>query len=174
MVQERSKSQVRIEIWEIYCENPSLVEFQESSVHPPLSSALIRSSESSLFVTLGDRHHLDGSVVIGGTKTTQSSCGWLVSCLWVVLGDSPRWSVEESARREHLDLARIKGSKALARVLQRGLVESGDSPIPRKNIAEHFLALLLYFVQLLWAFTFLEFPCYRIGTRLQNFYPVAL
>jgi hypothetical protein len=27
----------------------------------------------------------------------------------VVLGDSPRWSVEESARREHLILARIKG-----------------------------------------------------------------
>jgi len=38
--------------------NPSLVEFQESSMHPPLSSALIGSSESSLLVTLGDRHHL--------------------------------------------------------------------------------------------------------------------
>ena len=37
-----------------------------------------------------------------------------------------------------------KGSKTLARVLQRGLVESGDSPIPRQNIAEHFLPLLLY------------------------------
>ena len=49
--------------------NPSLVEFQESSVHPPLSSALFGSSESSLLVTLGDRHHLDDSVVIGGTKT---------------------------------------------------------------------------------------------------------
>ena len=39
-----------------------------------------------------------------------------------------------------------RGSKTLARVLQRGLVESGDSPIPRENIAEHFLALLLYFL----------------------------
>jgi len=46
-------------------------------VHPPLSSALIGSSESSLLVTLGDRHHLDGSTVIGGTKIAQSSCGWL-------------------------------------------------------------------------------------------------
>jgi len=27
-----------------------------------------------------------------------------------------------------------RGSKALARVLQRGLVESGDSPIPWQNI----------------------------------------
>jgi len=61
--------------------NPSLVEFQESSVHPPLSSTLFGSSESLLLVTLVDRHHLDGLVVIGGTKTAQSSCGWLVSRL---------------------------------------------------------------------------------------------
>jgi len=61
--------------------NPSLIEFQELSVHPPLSSALIWSSESSLLVTLGDRHHLDGSMVIGGTKTSRSSCGWLMSSL---------------------------------------------------------------------------------------------
>jgi len=27
-----------------------------------------------------------------------------------------------------------RGSKALARVLQQGLVESGDSPIPQQNI----------------------------------------
>jgi len=33
-------------------------------VHPPLSRALFESSESSLLVTLGDRHHLDGLVVI--------------------------------------------------------------------------------------------------------------
>ena len=65
----------------ISCENPPLVEFQESSVHPPLSSALFGSSESSLLVTLGDRHHLDGSVGIGGTKITQYSYGWLVSSL---------------------------------------------------------------------------------------------
>jgi len=106
-------------------------------VHPLLSSALFGSSESSLLVTLGDRHHLDSSVVIGGTKIAWSSCGWLVSSLSAVFGDSPRRSVEESAHREYL---------VLARVLQRGLVESGDSPIPRQNIAEHFLTLLLYFL----------------------------
>ena len=50
-------------------------------MHPPLSSALFGSSESFLLVTLGDRHHLDGSMVIGGTKTVRSSCGWLVSSL---------------------------------------------------------------------------------------------
>jgi len=50
-------------------------------VHPPLSSALFGSSESSLLVTLGDRHHLDGSVVIKGTKITRRSCGWLMSSL---------------------------------------------------------------------------------------------
>jgi len=34
-----------------------------------------------------------------------------------------------------------RGSKTLARVLQRGLVGSGDSPVPRQNIAAF---LLLY------------------------------
>ena len=34
-----------------------------------------------------------------------------------------------------------RGSKALARVLQRGLVESGDSPIPQQNIAAFFLLM---------------------------------
>jgi len=38
------------------------------------------------------------------------------------------------------------GSKTLTRVLQQGLVESGDCPIPQQNIAEHFLALFLYFL----------------------------
>jgi len=52
-----------------------------------------------------------------------------------------------------------RGSKTLARVLQRGLVECGDSPIPRQNIAEHFLPLLLYILVLLCVFTFLELPC---------------
>jgi len=39
-----------------------------------------------------------------------------------------------------------RGSKTLARVLQRGLVESDDSPIPQQNITEHLLALILYFL----------------------------
>ena len=51
-----------------------------------------------------------------------------------------------------------RGSKTLARVLQRGLVKSGDSPIPRQNIAEHFLPLQLYFL----AFT-LCFYIFRIA-----------
>jgi len=80
-------------------------------VHPPLSRALLGSSKSSLLVTLGDHHHLDGSMVIGDTKTAWSSCGWLVSSLSGVLGDSPRWSVEESARREHLVLAWTEGEQ---------------------------------------------------------------
>jgi len=50
-------------------------------VHPPLSRVLFGSSKSSLLVSLGDRHRLDGSVVIGGTKTVRSSYGWLVSSL---------------------------------------------------------------------------------------------
>jgi hypothetical protein len=54
--------------------------------------------------------------------------------LWAVVGDSPRRSVKELACREHLILIRIKGSYTLTRVLQRGLVGSGDSPIPRENI----------------------------------------
>ena len=52
-----------------------------------------------------------------------------------------------------------RGSKTLARVLQRGLLESGDSPMPQQNIAEHFLPLILYFLALLCVFTFLELPC---------------
>ena len=64
-----------------------------------------------MLVTLGDRHHLDGSVVIGSCDhlvelvddPTQvvSGCG--------LVGDSLRRSVEELAHREHLILARIKG-----------------------------------------------------------------
>jgi len=38
------------------------------------------------------------------------------------------------------------GSKTLVWVLQRGVVESVDSPIPRQNIIEPFLPLLHYFL----------------------------
>ena len=58
-------------------------------MHLPLSLALFGSSESSLLVTLGDRHHLDGSVVIKGTKITRCSCECLMPSLSVVVGDSP-------------------------------------------------------------------------------------
>jgi hypothetical protein len=58
------------------------------------------------------------------------------------LGDSPRRSVEESARREHLILVRIKGELYPCAGAPSGLVGSGDSSIPRENIAV-FLAPLL-------------------------------
>jgi hypothetical protein len=41
-----------------------------------------------------------------------------------------------SSRSEHLFLARTKVSDTLARVLQRGLVESADSSIPREKLEE--------------------------------------
>ena len=62
-----------------FSRDPSLVRIKSSS--PPLSLAFFGSSESSFLVTLGDRHHLDGSVGIGGTKITQYSYGWLVPSL---------------------------------------------------------------------------------------------
>ena len=62
-----------------------------------------------VLVTLGDRHDLDGLVVVGSLVITQRSL-WVTQLkLWAALGDSPRWSVEESTHREHLILARIKG-----------------------------------------------------------------
>jgi len=71
----------------VFSRDPSLVSSKSSSVHPPLSRALFGSSESSLLVTLGDHHHLDGSVVTGDMKITRSSCGWLVSSLWAIHHD---------------------------------------------------------------------------------------
>jgi len=144
--------------------NPSLVEFQESSVHPPLSSALFVSSESSFLVMLGDRHNLDGSVVIGGTKTPQNSCGWLVSSLSAGLCDSPRWSVKELAHREHLVLARTKGEEdpcAGAPTWTCGEWRLSDTSAKHRRALSSTTPLLssFYFVQLLCAFTFLELPC---------------
>ena len=60
---------------------------------------------------------------------------------WAIHRDGVSQSIEST-----WSLHGPRGSKTLARVLQRGLVESGDSPIPRQNIAEHFLPLLLYFL----------------------------
>jgi len=52
-----------------------------------------------------------------------------------------------------------RGSKTLARVLQQGLVGSGDSPIPRQNIAEPFLLSYCTLCNYFEIFTFLELPC---------------
>ena len=58
----------------------------------------------------------------------------------MVVGDSLRWSVKESARREHLILAWIKGELhpcAGAPTRTRGSV---DSSLPQENVDESFLA----------------------------------
>jgi hypothetical protein len=52
-----------------------------------------------VLVTLGDRHHLDGSVVIGSLVIIQQSLWMTQAILRAVVDDSPRQSVEESARR---------------------------------------------------------------------------
>jgi hypothetical protein len=62
-----------------------------------------------MLVTLGDRHHLDGPVVIGSLMIIQRSLWMIQVMVWAVVGDSQQWSVKESARREHLILAQIKG-----------------------------------------------------------------
>jgi hypothetical protein len=67
------------------------------------------------------------------------------------MGDSPRRSVKESAHREHLILAWIKGGYTLARVLQRGLVGSNDSPIPQENIT----VFLTLYIQAIYFFVLL-------------------
>ena len=61
-----------------------------------------------MLVTLGDRHHLDGLVVIGELGDHPESLWMTQLKLWAVVGDSPRQSVKESTHREHLILARIK------------------------------------------------------------------
>ena len=59
-----------------------------------------------MLVTLGDRHHLDGLLVIEELGDHPAE---LVDDPTQVVGDSPRRSVEELTRREHLILAWIKG-----------------------------------------------------------------
>ena len=95
-----------------------------------------------MLVTLGDRHHLDNSMVIGSLVIIRRSLWMTQLKLLAVVGDSLQRGGEESTHREHLILAQIKGSYTLARVLQRGLVGSGDSPIPRESIIV-FLSLSL-------------------------------
>ena len=129
-----------------------------------------------MLVTLGDRHHLDGLMVIGSSVIIRRACRWPnSSCerLWVIHRDgvSKNQPVEST-----WSLCGSRGSYTLARVLQRGLVGSGDSLIPRQNIAAFPLLLYLhwaftlsiYFEYLLWAITlsnsiliviFIELPC---------------
>ena len=128
--QEEQGPSEEIEIWESQRE-PSLVRSRVAKCASTLLIRLVMVKWEFVLVTLGDHHHLDGSVVIGSLVIIRWSL-WITQLkLWAIVGDSPRRSVEESAHREHLILARIKGSYTLTRVLQRGLVESGDSRIPR-------------------------------------------
>jgi hypothetical protein len=62
-----------------------------------------------VLVTFGDRHHLDGSVVIENLVIIRWSLWMTQVILWAVVGDLSWQSVKESAHKEHLILARIKG-----------------------------------------------------------------
>jgi len=62
-----------------------------------------------MLVTFGDRHHLDGLVLIGSLVVIWQSLWMIQLILCAVLGDSPHRSDEESVHREHLILVRIKG-----------------------------------------------------------------
>jgi hypothetical protein len=71
--------------------------------------------------------------------------------LYAVVRDPPRQGDKGSSHSEHLVLARTKRSDTLTWVLQRGLVESADSPIPREKLGGVFLPLFtfrIYFVYL--------------------------
>ena len=83
--------------------------FGFSNLNHHLLIRLVTVKWEFVLVTLGDRHHLDGLVVIGSLVIIRRSL-WITQLkLWAVVGDSPRRSVEESTCREHLILARIKG-----------------------------------------------------------------
>jgi hypothetical protein len=143
--EEQGPSEV-IEIWESQRE-PSLVKARVAKCASTLLIRLVVIKWEFVLVTLGDRHHLDGLVVIGSLVIIRRACGWPnSSCerLWVIHRDgvSKNQLVEST-----WSLCRSRGSYTLARVLQRGLVGSGDSLIPRQNIATFLL------LSLLWAFT---------------------
>jgi hypothetical protein len=69
----------------------------------------------------------------------------------MVVGDSPCVSGEKSTRREYLILMWIKGSNILARLIQRGLVESVEFPISWENITV-FLTVLVYICAIYFMF----------------------
>ena len=146
-------------------ENPretSLVKATVAKCASPLLIRLVVVKWEFVLVTLGDRHHLDGLVVIGSLVIIRRACGWPnSSCerLWVIHRDevSKKQPVEST-----WSLRRSRGSYTLARVLQRGLMGSGDSLIPRQNIAAFLPLYLLWAFTLsnsIHVFTFLELSC---------------
>ena len=101
-----------------------------------------------VFVTLGDRHHLDGLVVIGSLVIIQRSLWMTQLKLWAVVDDSPRRSVEESIHREHLILARINGE--LHPYVGAPMRTSGEWWLSDTSAKHRRVPFSLY---LLWAFT---------------------
>jgi hypothetical protein len=86
--EEQGPSEV-IEIWESQRE-PSLVRSRVAKCASTLLIRFVMVKWESMLVTLGDRYHLDGLVVIGSLVIIRRACGWLnSSCerLWVIHHD---------------------------------------------------------------------------------------
>ena len=102
----------------------------------------------SVLVTLGDRHHLDGLVVIGSFVIIQRACGWPnSSCerLWV--------------RREHLILARIKGELhpcTGAPTRTCGEWRLSDTLAKHRRVSPSLFTLSIYFEYLLCVIQYLS------------------
>ena len=155
--EEQGPSEV-IEIWESQRE-PSLVKARVAKYASILLIRLVVVKWESMLVTLGDRHHLDGLVMIGSLVIIQRACGWPnSSCeqLWVIHSDGV---LKNQPVESTWSLRGSRGSYTLARVLQRGLVGSGDSLIPRHVSSPLYLPwsftlsnsiLVLTFIELSW------------------------
>ena len=108
-----------------------------------------------LWLTL---HHLDGLVVIGSLVIIRRSL-WITQFkLWAVVGDSPWWSVEESTRRGHLILARIKGELhpcTGAPTRTSGEWRLSDTSAKHRRVSSHLFTLS----SLILVLTFIELPC---------------
>ena len=150
-----------IEIWESQRE-PSLVKARVAKCASTLLIRLVVVKWEFVLVTLGDRHHLNGLVVIGSLVIIRRSLWMTQVILWAVVGDSPRWSVEESTHFEHLILARIKGE--LYPCAGAPTRTSGEWRLSDISAKHHHVHSPLYFEHLLLSnsilvFTFLELSC---------------
>jgi hypothetical protein len=112
-----------------------------------------------LLVTLGDRHYLDGLVVIWSLMIIRR----LVDDPTHLVGDSLRQSVKELARREHLILARIKGELhpyAGAPTRTSGEWQLSDTSEKHRRVPNPLHSSNLHFrVTFVAWFTFLELSC---------------
>jgi hypothetical protein len=133
------------------------------SVKESKSLRLVLVKWEFMLVTLSNRHHLDGSVVIESLVIIRRSLWMTQVMVWAVEGDSPWRSIKESAHREHLIPAQIKGE--LHPCAGAPTRTSGEWWLSNtsKNIAA-FLSLSIYFGHLhlsnsIYVFTFLEFSC---------------